>query len=163
MIILDQNKASKSNSFFFFILANYLTIGLEIMFVITIIGFIVGLYGIQDNPSNLLLCIGLLIFGILFLLLLIQKCVVLPIAYHFIEKYAQETIILDFIHNLKSSWKWKIGVLLILSIVPGILSKDVSSFTFFLFISPVPSYLALYLWWWIEDKIKKRKNPLPNF
>ncbi len=154
-------KRKIGNYFFIALAANYLTLGLELKSLIALVLFVMMLYG-QDNPSNLLLGIGLLIFGILFLLLLIQKCIVLPIAYHFIEKHAQETIILDFIHNLKSSWKWKIGILVALTIIPTALSQDESEFlVFLLFISPLPSYIALFLWWWIEDLIKKRK--MQNF
>lgn len=155
-------KRKIGNCFFIALIANYLTLGLELKSIIAFVLFVIMLCG-QNNSLNLFLGISLsIILGILLLLLLIQKIIVLPLAYRYIEKYAQETIILDFIHNLKSSWKWKVGVMAGITIIMVLLSKGELRFlVFLLLISPLPSYLALFLWWWIEDLIKKRK--MQNF
>ena len=55
---------------------------------------------------------------LLMLLTTIIRVVALPILYGYMEKHSKEAILLKFIHNLKHSWKWKIGILLITMISP---------------------------------------------
>ena len=96
---------------------------------------------LSESTPNYILYFLLL----LMLLATIIRIVALPILY---------TILLKFIHNLKHSWKWKIGILLITMISPIIFDFNYPErFPFnIICLTGFTSYVILYIWWWIKDK-----------
>lgn len=96
---------------------------------------------------------------LLMLLATIIRIVALPILYGYMEKHSKEAILLKFIHNLKHSWKWKIGILLITMLSPIIFDFNYPErFPFnIICLTGFTSYVILYVWWWIKDKFLRDK------
>ena len=114
-----------------------------------------------------------LFFALIMYLLLVLKPISLPILYTFFQKKSKDEVVQRFIYLLKNSKAMKRKVLL-LSIIPSIIDYfcDWSGFDFtlkrlldlvlhfhqFILVSIVyglfGSYLVLYLYWYVEDKIK---------
>lgn len=112
-------------------------------------------------------------FGLLYMfllaLILIMKFLYLPILYSLLGKYSKNKIVKSFIYNLKNNKKFRIKVLVLVSIPTIILSfrqagydefwSDIMAFTNtfiiqFTFIDLLGSYVVLFLWWWIRGELK---------
>ncbi len=114
-----------------------------------------------DNDFVNIICV-LAIFIILFI-----KMFILLFFYDYMEKHTKSYLLKSFIKNLRLKFTYKIVILFITLLSPFYFIILLSSFTLdvnvplFLFLifafTGAPSYLILYLGWWIEDLIKKRK------
>lgn len=102
------------------------------------------------------------IFYALLLLMIfsvILRLIILPVLYGYMENHSKDKIVLEFIQNLRKSWKWKVGILLFSALTA--LPFGISNFSQMLFATILftgfSSYLILFIWWWIQDLIKKKE------
>lgn len=105
------------------------------------------------------------IFYALLLLMIfsvILRLIILPVLYGYMENHSKDKIVLEFIQNLRKSWKWKVGILLFSALTA--LPFGISNFSQMLFATILftgfSSYLILFIWWWIQDLIKNKKNEI---
>lgn len=97
------------------------------------------------------------------LLIVIGRLFVLPFAYNKLENSINYKLVSKFIKKLKQSIYLKLTVLLIAYFIfwpfgfqwfdSGFYGQLIQS----VFLGLVGNYLVLYIWWYIEDKIKNRK------
>ncbi len=149
---------------FLFLFVNFFLLDWKITVFSLLIALFIGYSFDVKNPLSEEILAGLACFILAFFA--IFKIIILPITYRYFEKHSNSVIVVNFIKRLKSSWKLKLIMLILTSISPIFFmlimtfpSEDQLKFAFlsFPFMLSSPSYLALFLWWWIEDLIKKRK------
>ena len=155
---------SERKDILLFLFVNFFMIDWKITLFSLFIALYIGYSLDVTNPllEEFLAGIALLILAFFAIL----RLVILPITYGYLERNSKSLLIVNFIKKLKTSFKWKFGILLLTLISPLVMElykttpdeNKLFSILFLLFLLSTPSYLALYLWWWIEDKIKKRKS-----
>jgi len=106
------------------------------------------------------------------LMIMTIRLFVLPIFYNLLKKYTKNKCVQDFLYKLRYSIKTRL-LILILSPIPFIieclilfrnanllelLSSIIPFYILSLFCGLFGSYLVLFLYWYIEDKIKNFKN-----
>lgn len=99
---------------------------------------------------------------IIFLILTILRLIILPILYGYMENHSKDKIVLGFIQNLRKSWKWKFGVLSLTmtSLILPTTGDYSNIYIAIIIFTGFSSYLILFIWWWIQDLIKKKKNEI---
>ncbi len=138
-----------------FLLLTKVSIFLIILIVMT--GDIIHEYYQDSIPDWLFFLVAVIACLVIFVFILL-RLLLLPFLYKYFEKCSDEKVVLDFIHNLKSSWKWKVYILLLTLISPLVLCQNnFKQFCELILFTQFPSYIILFFWWWIEDLIKKRK------
>lgn len=130
-----------------------------LLILLLIFIFICSIFNYNDRDT-----IFVFIIIILFILSYIIRCITLPMAYSYLEKNAKNANIKKFINKIKTSWKWRLGILLLSSLMPFTIynTYNITILKFIcihLFIcSYFISYLTLYIWWDIQKLITKHKN-----
>ncbi len=137
------------------------------------LGFISIMPGFQDEAA----CLEKYIFAAVINLNFLSRIVILPVIYEYIENKSENLILKNFIFHLKKSHKAKFYVLLINTIYTFILISltlniysnfDIKFFIFIfvvsilmsLFFGLMGSYIALYLYWYLNKKFYKLRNIL---
>ena len=105
---------------------------------------------------------------------MVGRLFILPNFYNWFAGFAKDKYIQDFLYGLRHSLKVKLLVA-ILSPIPfiiecfilsncaesdfwGLLEGIITLYIFSLFAGLLGSYIVLYIYWYIEDKIKDRKE-----
>lgn len=114
---------------------------------------------LDENVSNSIYITTCLLFAFV----IVGRLLVLPLTYNLFEKSSKLPLAKQFIDLLKHSYKAKIITLLVvfLLIPPALLFNFNDLWAFFLFklaFGLLGSYIVLFIYWWIEDKIKARKQ-----
>ena len=96
------------------------------------------------------------------LLIVIGRLFVLPFAYKKLENSENFYLVSKFIQKLKQSNYLKLTILVIVYFIHCPIGFPSFNINFFeqlmqnIFLGLVGNYIVLYIWWYIEDKIKNR-------
>lgn len=146
--------------FFIAIIVNFLLLtkfSIFLIILIVLIGDIIYEYHQDSIPEWLVYFVFVIVCFVIFIVILL-RLLLLPFLYKYFEKYSNEKVVLDFVHNLKSSWKWKVSILFLTLLSPLFsCENNFKHFCELILFTQFPSYIILFLWWWIEDLIKRRK------
>lgn len=97
------------------------------------------------------------------LLIVIGRLFVLPFAYNKLENSINYKLVSKFIKKLKQSIYLKLTMLVIVYFIHFPIGFPSFNINFFeqliqnIFLGLFGNYLVLYIWWYIEDKIKNKK------
>ena len=133
------------------------------------LGFISIMPGFQDDAAFL----EANILAFLITLNMVSRIVILPVVYQYIEEKSDNLILKNFIFNLKKSLKTQILVLFVSLIYSYLLVLNIfakSDFDIYyamflfvlsiflsLFVGLMGDYIALYLYWYLNNKNNKLK------
>ena len=134
----------------------------------------VALYFLISVFSNpILMSIKELIAFPYFCFVIVNKIFLLPIFYNVYHNTVKTESLRKILHDFRYSWRLKISFLLIIFIIMPliislvlVLSPDgysfeeifIENFRFNIILGAYQAYLILFLYWWIEDIVLKKKK-----